>query len=55
MATAFTNKKFKRIEYKRNGMHINVYYGRASDGQTIQINISLYNPNDVVSIYPIKI
>ena len=55
MILAFTNKKFKKIENKRNNKHINVYYGKASDAQTIQINVSLTNPNDIISIYPIKI
>lgn len=55
MTSAFTNKKFKRIEYKRGNKSINVFYGKASDGQTIQINVSLYNPNDIISIYPINI
>lgn len=54
MAFASLNKKYERFESKRTG-DINVYIGRAKDGQEIQINIDAYDPSNIISIYPINI
>jgi hypothetical protein len=51
MTFASLNKEFDRFESKRIG-DINVYIGRAKDGQEIQINIDAYDPLNIISIYP---
>jgi hypothetical protein len=53
MALAFSNKKFTRFQYERDGINIksDLYHGYASDGKEIEIVLK-HGTNEIISIYP---
>jgi len=54
MTFAYGNKSFDRFETKRTG-DVNIYLGKASDGQDVEIVVDAYNSQNIISIYPINI
>lgn len=53
ISLAFSNKKFTRFQYDRDGITIksDIYHGFASDGKNIEIVIK-HGTNQILSIYP---